>query len=86
MLIYDIIYDYLIDNIFASTTLDAYELTIMGVNTTMNQWLAHTVSIIAIILMVVWLIVVLRWIFHVCWIFHFGYLYLIFFFFDFLIF
>ena len=65
MLIYDIIYDFLIDNVFASTTLDNYELSIMGVTTNMNQWLAHTVSIVAIILMVVWLVIVLKWIFRV---------------------
>ena len=65
MFIYDIIYDFLIDNVFASTTLDNYELSIMGVTTNMNQWLAHTVSIVAIILMVVWLVIVLKWIFRV---------------------
>ena len=49
---YDILYDFIINNIFNSTALSSYTSEIMGVSTNMNVWLSHTLTIILMCLFV----------------------------------
>ena len=60
---YDIIYDYILNNIFNSTYLVNYSQTIFGVSTTLNVWLSHTCTIILMVLFVGLLVGFAIWLF-----------------------
>lgn len=62
---YDLVYQFILDNIFNSTTLNAYSSTILGVNTNLNVWLSHTATIIFMSVLLVLAYVFLRWLFRV---------------------
>jgi len=64
-MLYDIIYNFFADNIFNSQALDSYSSEIMGVSTTLNQYLSHSATILLLCLGVFWLILVIRWVFRV---------------------
>lgn len=63
--IYDIIYDFLINNIFNSTYLANYETSIMGVTTDLNVWLAHSVTIVIMLFFVFCLYLFTKFLFNV---------------------
>ena len=62
---YDLVYQFILTQIFNSTTLNAYSSTIMGVSTNLNVWLSHTATIIffGVLLVCVWIF--LKWLFRV---------------------
>lgn len=61
---YDIIYNFLLDNIFNSSTLSSYHSMIMDVDTNLNVWLSHTTTIILMVLAIWLLFVFVRWLFR----------------------
>lgn len=60
--IYDLLYNYLITNIFNSSALDSFANS-LDVSVSLNQWLAHTTCIVLMILFVVLLILGAVWLF-----------------------
>jgi len=64
-MLYDTIYEFFL-SVFDSDYIENYSSTIMGVNTTLAQWLSHSATIVLLVLGIVWLILVIRWIFKVC--------------------
>ncbi|MBO7528051.1 MAG: hypothetical protein J6T74_09235 [Clostridia bacterium] len=60
---YDLIYGYIHDYLFASIELENYSMFIMGVNTDLSVWLAHTCTIIAMVLIFTFLIIFIKWLF-----------------------
>lgn len=62
--IYNTIYEFFYD-LFDNEKTSSYCLNIMGVTTNLGSWLAHTVTIVLLLLGVLWLILVIRWIFRV---------------------
>lgn len=63
-MLYDTIYNYFL-GLFNSTSLAQYESEIMGVSTTLPSWLSHTITIVVLVLLVVFLGLVVRYIFRV---------------------
>lgn len=61
--IYTLIYGYIYQYLFNDSNLQAYEDTILGVNTNMAQWLSHSLTIIAMVLIFVFLVIFIKWIF-----------------------
>lgn len=61
---YDLIYNFILDNLFNSTSLEC-ESTILGQVMTMNEWLSHSATIICICLIIAFLILFIKWIFKV---------------------
>ena len=60
---YTIIYQYLLDNLFNDTNLASYNQTILGVNTNMAQWLSHTLTIVSMVLIFVFMVIFIKWLF-----------------------
>lgn len=58
-LIYQFIHDYLFDDL----GLQGYSQQIMGVNTDMSVWLSHSLTIISMVLIFVFLVIFIKWIF-----------------------
>lgn len=63
--LYDLVYNFILTQIFNSTTLSSYESTIMGVSTNLNVWLSHTATISFFIVLLVCIFIFLRWLFRV---------------------
>ena len=63
--LYDLVYTFIIDNIFNSTSLSSYSTTILGVSTNMNVWLSHTATILFFAVLLVCIFIFLRWLFRV---------------------
>lgn len=61
--IYTLIYGYIYQYLFNDSNLQSYEDTILGVNTNMAQWLSHSLTIIAMVLIFVFLVIFIKWIF-----------------------
>lgn len=61
--IYTLIYGYIYQYLFNDSNLQAYEDNILGVNTNMAQWLSHSLTIIAMVLIFVFLVIFIKWIF-----------------------
>ena len=61
-LMYDIIYQYLMDYIFNGSTL-SMSTTIYGQTLSMNEWLAHSTTIICMCLIVFFGIWIIKWVF-----------------------
>ena len=64
-MLYDLIYDFFIDNLFTSSALAQYESEILGVSTNLNEYLSHTATITILIVGVVILLALVRWVFRV---------------------
>ena len=60
---YDIIYQYIYTYLFSGGGLDNYSTELLGVTTTMSEWCSHTLSIIAIVLIYIFLVIFLKWLF-----------------------
>lgn len=60
---YQIIYDFIYTYLFATSDLDNYSDTILGVSTNMAEWLSHSLTIISIVLIFVFLIIFIKWLF-----------------------
>lgn len=60
---YDIIYDFIHDNLLTSLDLSTYSMSVMGVNTSFDVWLSHTLSIISIVLLFIVAVLFTKWIF-----------------------
>lgn len=60
---YSIIYDFIYTYLLSGGDLDNYSMQLLGVTTTMSQWLSHCLSIISIVLIFVFLVIFLKWIF-----------------------
>ena len=61
---YDLIYDYLLTHLFNSTDLEGATKEVMGLTLNMNEWLAHTTTIICIGLIVLCAIFFIKWLFR----------------------
>lgn len=59
---YDIVYNYLTEYVFNGTALDTYQTSIMGVNTSLNAWLAHTATIALMVVAVLLCCFLVRWV------------------------
>lgn len=59
---YDIIYDYLMENIYNGTGLTVYSSEVMGVQTSMAEWLGHTTTIVLMVVVVVLCALFVRWV------------------------
>ena len=62
---YDLVYQFILTQIFNSTTLSSYSSTILGVSTNMNVWLSHTFTILFFTVLLVCVWVFLKWLFRV---------------------
>ena len=60
---YTLIYQFIHDYLFNDSNLENYTQTIMGVNTDMSVWLSHSLTIISMILIFVFLVIFIKWIF-----------------------
>jgi len=60
---YDLIYGYIHDYLFASVGLGQYSMEIMGVSTDLTEWLSHTCTIISMALIFIFLVIFLKWLF-----------------------
>lgn len=60
---YHIIYDFIYTYLFSGGELDNYSTQLLGVTTTMSEWCSHTLSIIAVVLIYVFLVIFLKWLF-----------------------
>lgn len=60
---YDIIYQFLLDNIYNSTDLVDVSTEIMGLSLNLNEWLAHSTTIFSMFLIVFFAIWLIRWVF-----------------------
>lgn len=65
-MLYETIYDFFYNEVFNTSYLSGYHMTIMSVDTTIAEYLSHSVTIVLLGLGVFWLILVVRWIFRVC--------------------
>ena len=61
---YDIIYQFIYTHLFNSTALASTSTQVLGLSMSMNEWLAHTTTIICIGLIVAFLVLFVRWIFR----------------------
>lgn len=59
---YDIIYSYLMENIYNGTALSAYGSEVLGVQTSLAEWLGHTTTIALMVIVVVLCALFLRWV------------------------
>lgn len=62
---YDLVYTFILNEIFNSSTLNSYHSTILGVDTNLNVWLSHTATIIFFAVLLVCIFIFLRWLFRV---------------------
>lgn len=62
---YQIVYDFIYNQIFNSTALSSYHSTILGVDTNLNVWLSHTFTITFFIVLLICLWVFVRWLFRI---------------------
>ena len=62
---YDLIYNFIIGNIFNSSSLASYETTLFGVTTNMNVWLSHTATIIFMSALLFCAVIFLRFLFRI---------------------
>lgn len=60
---YTLIYDFILQHLF-NGALSNYSMEIMNVNTNMNVWLAHSLTIVSMILIFVVLVIFLKWLFR----------------------
>lgn len=60
--IYDLLYNYLIEHIFNSTSLSTFAEG-LGIESNLNQWLAHTSCIVLMVLFIALLILGAVWLF-----------------------
>ena len=65
-MLYETIYDFFYNEVFNTSYLSGYHMTILSVDTTIAEYLSHSVTIVLLGLGVFWLILVVRWIFRVC--------------------
>ena len=63
--LYQIVYEFILNNIFNYSGLASYESTIMGVSTNLNVWLSHTATIIFFAVLLVFCFIFLRWLFRI---------------------
>lgn len=61
---YDIIYDYISQNIFNSVSLNSITYSIGDANLTLNQWLTHTACISIMIIAIILCCLLVRWVFR----------------------
>ena len=61
---YDIIYDFLINNVFNGTSL-TYSFELFGQSTSMNVWLSHSVTLIVMAIFIWSLIMFCKFLFRV---------------------
>lgn len=62
---YDLVYNFILNQIFNSTALNSYHSTILGVDTNLNVWLSHTATIVFFAVLLVCAFLFLRWLFRV---------------------
>lgn len=60
MSLYDLIYDFVINNIWTNTDLSTYVFNIGNNELTMNVWLSHTTTIISMALLIIVLILFIK--------------------------
>lgn len=60
---YDLIYNYILTNLFNSTHLSVTSMDINGLTMNMNEWLSHTATIICIVVLICVLVSFVKWIF-----------------------
>lgn len=66
-MLYDIIYDFLLNNFFKSTqtNLSNYSTTFFNTTITLDVWLSHTFTIITLALLFIVAVLIIRWLFKV---------------------
>ena len=62
---YDLVYQFIYNQIFNSSELTAYHYTILGVDTNLNVWLSHTFTILFMCVLLICAWIFLRWLFKV---------------------
>ena len=61
---YNLIYDFIVDNLLQNTQLESLHSQVLGVDLTLQSWLGHTITVGIIIAIVLVLAVFVRWIFR----------------------
>ena len=61
--IYTLIYGYIYDYLFNDSGLRSYHSTILSIDTNMAQWLSHSLTIVAMVLIFVFLVIFIKWVF-----------------------
>jgi len=61
---YDIIYDFILNHLLNTQLLDNYTSNVLGQTMSLNVWLAHSLSIISIVLLFILAVCVTRWFFR----------------------
>lgn len=61
--IYTLIYGYIYQYLFNDSNLQAYSQSVLGVNTNMAEWLSHSLTIVSMILIFVFLVIFIKWLF-----------------------
>lgn len=61
---YDIFYDFISTYLFNSTDLSSASTQVLGMSMSMNEWLSHTTTIVCIGLIVMFLVLLVRWLFR----------------------
>ena len=67
---YDIIYDYILNNIFNSTYLSNYHMSVMNVDTNLNVYLSHALTIVIMIGFILALWWFTKWLFKLIHVHH----------------
>lgn len=62
---YDLIYNFIVDNLLSNTQLTAMHYEVLGVDLSLQSYLGHTATIIIIGIIIVALGLFVRWIFRV---------------------
>lgn len=60
---YQLIYQFILEHLF-NGSLSSYSTEIFGVSTNMNIWLSHSLTIISMILIFVFLVIFMKWLFR----------------------
>ncbi len=66
-MLYDIIYDFLLNNFFSSnnTSLSNYSTSFFNTTITLDVWLSHTFTIITLALLFIVAVLIIKWLFKV---------------------
>lgn len=62
---YDLIYSYIYQNLFNSTSLSGLTFDISNMTLNANEWLSHTATIICLCVLICVLVCFVKWIFNI---------------------
>lgn len=62
---YQLIYDFLREHLFNGLALDNMTSSVLGQSMSLNEWLCHSLTIVSLVLIFVFIIIFVKWLFKV---------------------